>query len=358
MSSDFPPCKRCEVLPQSISAAVDLYASAPVGTTHETLLATFEELDLPATFYDDVFRVPVNADRFPALTATLKARLSSNELEDTRVLVKERGEEPKISDFVQMKSLDSVLALMEGEKLLGILENDRLVTHVQPLIRADREHTVFAYECLTRGVDENGAIVSPGYLFSVARKADLLFYLDRESRLTAIRSAAPLADTAKLFVNFNPTTIYKPEFCLASTIAVLDEVGLSQTDVVFEVVESDKMTDIDHLRGIIDYYRERGFEVALDDLGAGYNSLTSLADLRPNYMKLDMDLCRGVNVDPYRETITKNLINLARDLDIRTIAEGIETAEEATWFENAGIDFIQGYYFARPRPVSQVLEAR
>ncbi len=340
-----------------MSDAVDLYASAPVGSTHETLLATFEELELPATFYDDVFRVPVNADQFPALTATLKARLSSKELEDTRVLVKERGEKPRVSDFVQMKSLDSVLAIVEGRNLLGILENGRLVTHVQPLIRADAEHSVFAYECLTRGVDENGDVISPGYLFSVARKADLLFYLDRESRVTAIRSAAPLAGTAKLFVNFNPTTIYKPEFCLASTMAVLDEVGLSRTDVVFEVVESDKITDVDHLRGVLDFYRERGFEVALDDLGAGYNSLTSLGDLRPDYMKLDMDLCRGVNVDPYRETIAKNLINLARDLDIRTIAEGIETADEATWFENAGIDFIQGYYFARPRPVSEVVES-
>lgn len=171
--------------------------------------------------------------------------------------------------------------------------------------------------------------------------------------MTAIRSAAPLCGSAKIFVNFNPTTIYKPEYCLASTMAALEEQGLTQSDVVFEVVESDRIADVDHLRSILGFYRDRGFEVALDDLGAGYNSLTSLNDLRPDYMKLDMDLCRGVNLDPYRATIAKNLIVLARDLGIATIAEGIETEDEAIWFTNAGIDYIQGFYFARPRPVDE-----
>jgi EAL domain-containing protein (putative c-di-GMP-specific phosphodiesterase class I) len=351
------PCDRCELLPGDIGSEIDLYISAPVEATRTTLTDTFQQLGLTASYFDDVLRVQVDAARFPELTASLHEQLSEQELDDTRVLVKDRESEPRLSDFVSMQTLDSLVARIEGQNLLDILRNGGLRTHVQPLIDPKQPDTPFAYECLTRGVDGDGNVLSPGYLFGTARKAELIFYLDRESRMTAVRSAAPLAANAKLFVNFNPTTIYKPESCLASTMQVMQEVGLTRDDVVFEVVESDSIAHVDHLRRILDYYREQGFEVALDDLGAGYNSLTSLSDLRPDYMKLDMDLCRDVNVDPYRETIAKNLIGLARDLGIATIAEGIETAEEAQWFTNAGVDYIQGYYFARPLPVSEVIAA-
>jgi EAL domain-containing protein (putative c-di-GMP-specific phosphodiesterase class I) len=355
MAEKRTPCERCEVLPHQFGDEMDLYLSTPVATTRDTLIAALDELGLQTSYLDDILRVHVQSNMFARLAEVARERLASNELEDTRVLTKEHGEDPRLSDFVSMRSLDSVIARIEGESLINILEQNSLVTHVQPILHASSGNAVFAYECLTRGVDENGETISPAYLFGTARKADLLFYLDRESRMTAIRSAAPLADRAKIFVNFNPTTIYRPEFCLASTMKVLAETGLTQSDVVFEVVESDQITDVEHLRRILNYYRERGFEVALDDLGAGYNSLTSLNDLRPDYMKLDIDLCRGVDVDPYRGTIAKNLIVLARDLGIGTIAEGIETEGEATWFANAGVDYIQGYYFARPLPVAEVL---
>ncbi len=354
MAANKSVCERCEVLPNRIVGDIDMYLSTPVATTRDTLVDALRELSLDTNYLDDILRTHVESARFAEMTVLFKERLAGNELEDTRVLIKRHDEQLRLSDFVHMQTLESVVAMVEAENLIGILKKKHLITHVQPIVRADGGHEVFAYECLTRGVDDHGAIISPGYLFETARKADLLFYLDRESRMTAIRSAAPLCRSAKIFVNFNPTTIYKPEFCLASTMATMEEQGLTPADVVFEVVESDRVADIDHLRAILGFYRERGFEVALDDLGAGYSSLTRLSDLRPNYMKLDIDLCRGVNLHPYRATIAKNLIVLARELGIATVAEGIENKDEATWFTNAGVDFMQGFYFARPGPVEEV----
>ncbi len=349
-----PICTRCEILPNKLAEQIDLYISTPIAATAEILETIFADNGIATGLYQEVMTAEVSAADFRALAAAFNGQLSRQELIDTRVLVTDRGTRPALADFIHMHTLETVVGMIEGEQLLTILEDGQLVTHVQPIVRADSSPTPFAYECLTRGRSANGETISPAYLFDTARRADLLFYLDRESRMTAIRSARSLASRAKLFVNFNPATIYKPEFCLASTFQALDDVGLDSDDIVFEVVESDRITDTKHLHSILEYYKARGFEVALDDLGAGYNSLTSLAELRPNYMKLDIDLCRNVHVDPYKETIARNLLVLARDLGIKTIAEGIEVQAEADWFVNAGVDYMQGFHFSRPTPVAAV----
>lgn len=106
--------------------------------------------------------------------------------------------------------------------------------------------------------------------------------------------------------------------------------------------------DTAHLTNILRFYREAGFRVALDDLGSGYASLNRLSELRPDYVKLDMQLIRGVDQDPFKATIADRLLSMARDLGVQTVMEGVETVNELRWAQDHRADFVQGYLLARP----------
>lgn len=117
------------------------------------------------------------------------------------------------------------------------------------------------------------------------------------------------------------------------------------------MVESDNPQDLAHLRAVLQYYRDAGFLVALDDLGSGYSGLNLLHQLRPDFIKLDMELIRDVHHDLYKASITAKLLEIAQNLNIQTVAEGIECIEELTWLRNHGATFAQGYLIAKPAAV-------
>lgn len=229
------------------------------------------------------------------------------------------------------------------------MREERLTTHFQPIVEAgDPGGEVFAYECLLRGLDADGDLVNPGDMFEEAEAAGLLFNLDREARVTAIRRAAEYGVESNIFINFNPTSIYDPTYCLRSTMKVFEEVELRPEKVVFEITEGQRVKDVRDLLNIVDFYRDAGFRIALDDLGAGYNSLSLLSKLRPDFVKLDIDLVRDVGVDPYKTKVADKILEMANSLNVAVVAEGVESVQEYDWLNEHGADYLQGYLFARP----------
>jgi EAL domain-containing protein (putative c-di-GMP-specific phosphodiesterase class I) len=215
---------------------------------------------------------------------------------------------------------------------------------------------VIGHEALLRGVGIDGSMLPPFPLFEGARRAGLLFQLDLAARRTHIASAAARGLEGLLFLNFTPTAIYDPAMCLRSTVAAIDAAGIPHDRVVFEVVEFEGLADTDHLRRILDYYRTAGFRVALDDVGAGYSSLNRLHLLRPDLIKLDLQLVRDVHADPYKALVAEKLLELAHSLGIPVLAEGVETEDELTWLQARRVTYLQGFLFGRPaaepRPIA------
>ena len=119
-------------------------------------------------------------------------------------------------------------------------------------------------------------------------------------------------------------------------------------NILFEVTEVEQVVDHDHLRGIFETYRRYGFGTAIDDFGAGYSGLALLADFQPDFIKLDMQLIRGIQRSTPRQVIVRSIVDLASQLDIVVIAEGIEEADELKCLRDLGIGKFQGYFFARP----------
>jgi EAL domain-containing protein (putative c-di-GMP-specific phosphodiesterase class I) len=285
------------------------------------------------------------------LMSQLEGMLSGEELRDTQSLFTTEPGLPPLSAFARVTPLKRFIGMVRSDWLLDLLQERRVTSYFQPIVHAADPARLFAHEALLRGLDPAGALISPGRLFGAARDAGLLFQVDLLARCTAIHEAARHHLDGCLFVNFNPTAIYDPAFCLRTTVAAIDAAGFSREQVVFEVTESDRVQDTRHLQNIITFYRSAGLRIALDDFGSGYSSLNLLHQLRPDFLKLDSELIRGVHADPYKALIARKILETARELGVRTVAEGIELPEELAWVREHGADFVQGYLLGRPASV-------
>ncbi|MBH8579288.1 EAL domain-containing protein [Bisbaumannia pacifica] len=214
---------------------------------------------------------------------------------------------------------------------------------------------IHAYEALVRGPRGEPA----GQVLAQVTD-DLLYRFDQACRVKAIEQASRLGMRESLSINFLPNAVYEPEACIQATLAVSERVGWPKERLIFEIVESERIQDRPHVRGIIDAYRRMGFRVALDDFGTGHANLDLLTELHPDKLKLDRQLIMGCHRDPRRQTLIRGMVSLARELSMTLIAEGVEEVEEACWLLEAGIPLQQGYYFARPTldALAEGLEAR
>lgn len=216
---------------------------------------------------------------------------------------------------------------------------------------------VFAYEALVRGTQGQGA----GTVLGAVDETNL-YAFDQACRVKAIELAASLGvpeRDAHLSINFLPNAVYRPEACIRATLKAAERTGFPTGKLMFEITESEQVVDHAHLQNIISAYRSMGFLTAIDDFGAGFSNLTLLARFQPDVIKLDMELTRGIDADPVRRSIVKNLVHVCEDLGITVIAEGIETRAEYEAVAERGVRLFQGYLFARPAfealPVVQVV---
>lgn len=239
-------------------------------------------------------------------------------------------------------------APLNATPLVELLRSGRITSHFQPVFRADGQ-TVWGYECLMRGVTDEGKIIYPGELLAWASQERLTFMLDRICRETHIRNAKKtLPDNVSILINFLPTAIYEPSYCLKSTIAAAKSAGIEPDRIVFEVVETEAVDQREHLTDVLMYYREKGFRIALDDVGEGFAGLNMLADLNPDVIKIDMSLVRTAVSSPIHTAICGALASIAKQCNRLCLAEGIETAEQFELMKSLGVDLFQGFYLARP----------
>ncbi len=274
-------------------------------------------------------------------------RFSEAEKANINVLVLRQDEEPSMETMQFMKPLQQWFQLVNASDLVNVIDNHDVLVQFQPIISL-AERAVYGYECLSRGIAQDGSIIPPLDLFRQAKELKLVFNLDRVVRENALQSACDHNVPGYVFINFLPNAIYDPEYCLRTTMAKAEQVGIPRDRIVFEIVESESFEDIEHLKHILTYYQSQGVRTALDDIGSGYSSLNTLATLRPDIMKLDLHLIRGIDADSLKQSIFAGLQRIARENGIILLAEGVETAEELEFLRSSGVDLLQGYYFSKP----------
>lgn len=212
----------------------------------------------------------------------------------------------------------------------------------QPIINCSNQ-TIYGYEALVRGINNESAY---SVISRVNDKNRYLF--DQLCRVKAISLASKLNITSMLSINFLPNAIYAPERCIRTTFEAAKQYDFPTERIMFEFTEVEKMDDTEHVKRIVDYYQSLGFKTAVDDFGSGYSGLNLLADFQTDIIKLDMALIRNIDSNKVRQSIVNNCLTMFNELNITTLAEGIETYEEYAWLRDVGIELMQGYYFAKP----------
>ena len=212
----------------------------------------------------------------------------------------------------------------------------------QPIIDVDTK-SVWGHEALVRGINGESAYE---VLSNVSDENKYRF--DQACRVKAIALAAEMPDVGILSINFMPNAVYEPALCIRNTLKAAKEYDFPRRNIMFEITEGEKVTSPKHLKHIVESYKSMGFLTAIDDFGAGYSGLNLLTEFQPQILKLDMNLIRDINHDSIKHLIVSHICQMAEELRIRLLAEGIETKEEFETLRKLGVELYQGYLFAKP----------
>jgi EAL domain-containing protein (putative c-di-GMP-specific phosphodiesterase class I) len=336
---------REECLVCSIKSACDvdgMYVYAPTDILIQRLKGVLSEKDVPFSLHNQTFALKNRADR-DRLLKTLQSELSGPEAEALRVTF-------DLVNLMGAKSLAQLAFRAETSWFEDALLNHRFVHWFQPIVDV-RNGCIAGHECLIRlEKGDEGKFYGGQQIIDAAVARGDLHMFDSYSRRLAIRSAAQQHTGGKVFINFLPSSIYDPAFCMASTLEALKDTHLRPEDIVFEVVECEQVHDPRHLRKIVSFYREKGFAVALDDVGSGSNSIQMMSEIRPDFIKLDKSIVWNFSTQIGLKSIRK-LAELGAETNIAVIAEGVETEAMRDAMLDCGISLMQGYYFGKPAPV-------
>jgi len=222
--------------------------------------------------------------------------------------------------------------------LRSSLRDRAVYVDYHPIVVTDTQE-IFGYEALARGVMRS--LRSPEVMFDVAAEADLVWELSRLCRSRAIEGIETrLQPNELLFLNVDPHDFSDPAFNE-------DEVKYPER-VVIEITERTAIKDYPKFRERLRIFRERGFRFAVDDAGSGYAGLGSIANLEPDFIKLDISLINAIDTNFIKQNLVETMVKFANDHGAMVIAEGVERAEEFKTVKDLGVHLVQGFFLHRP----------
>ncbi len=274
-----------------------------------------------------------------------RAALGDNEETGIRIFDKGLLEDQKWRDIVQ-------------ENQWNALDKEEFVVYYQPKYDP-RTNTLKGAEALVRWDSAEHGFVSPGRFIPIFEKNGFITEIDHYMIRHAAQDQKAWLDEGYdcVPVSVNVSRAHFAENDLAEQIRdIVDQTGCPHDLIEIELTESAFFDDKKAMIGTIKKLKEYGFAVSMDDFGAGYSSLNSLKDMPLDVLKLDADFFRGENAGERGEIVVSEAIKLAKCLDMRTVAEGIEEKEQVDFLAQQGCDMIQGYYFAKPMPKNEYAE--
>jgi diguanylate cyclase (GGDEF)-like protein len=231
-------------------------------------------------------------------------------------------------------------------RLIDILNRRQLNVLFQPIVGLHKAD-IIGYEGLIRGPSDN-PLHSPLNLFKVANANGLSAQLEKLCCQIVSQRFVELNLPGKLFLNISPASLLRYEGQPDDVLDGILDHGLDPARVIIELTENQPAYDYDLLREAVMFYRSRGFQIAIDDLGEGFSSLRLWSELRPEFVKIDMHFIQGINQDPVKLQFVRSIHEIAKECGSTTIAEGIETQTELMMIRDIGIPLGQGYHIARP----------
>lgn len=245
----------------------------------------------------------------------------------------------------------------QGDHWSASYQGLTLKTALQPIYSICHKRVV-GYEALIRAYDPDNAPVLPPHLFRLPSSDAENRLLDRLCRFLHIRNFASLSDPMNwLFLNVSPTVATGNEYFDSFFGGLLEQAGLHPQRIVMEIVEQ-PTDDAGQLREAVAAYRKLGCLTAIDDFGAGHSNFERIWNLSPDIVKLDRTLLTRATDDHKARKILNGIVSLLHQSGCLVLLEGVENRDQALIAIDAGVDFVQGYYFCQPstelRPLTQI----
>ncbi|MFH2114268.1 MAG: EAL domain-containing protein, partial [Spirochaetota bacterium] len=240
-------------------------------------------------------------------------------------------------------------------RLRKAVEKEAFTIYYQPRVDA-ATRKVESMEALVRWIDDDGTIIPPGDFISLAEENGLIVPIGEwvlDKALSDLHRWLPLDPSLKVSVNLSARQFRLPD--LESRIVSSIEVsGVPAGSLELEITESLAMADVNHSISILTSLNSRGVSFSLDDFGTGYSSLYYLHHLPIQWLKIDQTFVREIRSSPESQgnAIVITIIEMARNLGLRTIAEGCETTEQHEFLTRHGCEQIQGFLFSKPIPAN------
>jgi diguanylate cyclase (GGDEF)-like protein len=237
------------------------------------------------------------------------------------------------------------------KKLKSAFINDNIEVYFQPLVN-NQTLKVDKYECLVRLIEENGKVVSPYFFLDISKKSNQYKKLTRVVLEKSFKKFENLP--FEFSVNISYEDIESADF-LDFIKSLITKYNVSNR-VVFEILEDESIKNYQHLVSFIDEIKTLGCKVAIDDFGSGYSNFEYLLKMNVDYLKIDASLIKNVATNETSYKITKTIIEFAKSLKLKTIAEYVENQEIFNIVKELGADYSQGYFFSEPIAIPSVLE--
>ncbi|HDW0119963.1 TPA: cyclic diguanylate phosphodiesterase [Enterobacter asburiae] len=244
------------------------------------------------------------------------------------------------------------------EEALGrAISKGDIVPFYQPIVNG-KDGTLRGVEVLARWKNPNGGYISPASFIPLAEKSGLIVPLTQSlmaqvvSNLNAVASKIP--EGFHVGINYNPSHIAAPTF-VEECLKYKNCFSRHDLKLVIEVTEREPLNIDEKLAQTLNELHTNGFSIALDDFGTGYSGLSYLQDLNIDYIKIDQTFVSRVNEHEDSTLILDSVLDLARKLSISIVAEGVETQEQLDYLIRNNILFMQGYYFFKPVPFSELI---
>jgi EAL domain-containing protein (putative c-di-GMP-specific phosphodiesterase class I)/GGDEF domain-containing protein len=227
-----------------------------------------------------------------------------------------------------------------------ILSLEQLTAVFQPIVSLNK-NAIFGYEGLIRGPNDSPLHV-PKDLFAAARSHGRHAELDFLCRKIVIRQFAQMGLPGRLFINIDPASLGEDDILHGQTLLYLRNQRFDPSRVVIEITETHPVEDPMLLQQALAHYRNLGFQVALDDLGAGYAGLKLWSEVNPDYVKIDRHFIQDVDVDDTKARFIHSILEIAQTMGCETIIEGVESLGEYLALRKLGVKLAQGFYFDKP----------
>ena len=241
--------------------------------------------------------------------------------------------------------LDQRANMELGEEVTRALKEDRLVLAYQPIVDA-RTHEVRFYECLLRMYSPEGALIPAGQFVPVVERLGMIRALDRRTLDLALNDLEHHPGVT-LAVNISGVTATDRGWLRNLVSRLKDRADLA-TRLIVEITETAALHDLEDTARFLSILRNLGCQVAVDDFGAGYTTFRHLKALTVDVVKIDGSFVRNLGQDTANRLFIRNLLSLTRTFNLTTVAECVETEEEAETLLSEGVQLLQGYYFGKP----------